>query len=362
MIIVHSFSPNDSTAMTDTTVEYLQIPKFSSISSSFGLVNIGGYISLILFGIFIQQTYKYFRRYSDASWLRYLVIATIMQEMNVTVIHMHLGYYYFVENFGNPLVFLREVWSLDIFPICATLLIITCNCFYVARIWLVGPLRYKIWLVATIIILMMGTMATSVASTIVAFRGITISTFPHFLWTVLAYNVMASTADVILTATLVYILHNSRTGFRSTDTMINRLIMYTISTGLLTTLLNIISFALVHIYGISNFVWLGTMMVAERLYAISMMTALNSRRFSESRGDGDNTKHSNHGPDPFGTAARAGCPSRHHSVDSDTGHLGARINVIGSNAAHEHPQVNISATDATSTLEFKHNSGNTDSV
>lgn len=26
-----------------------------------------------LFGIFIQQTYKYFRRYSDASWLRYLV-------------------------------------------------------------------------------------------------------------------------------------------------------------------------------------------------------------------------------------------------------------------------------------------------
>ncbi|KAI1792177.1 hypothetical protein LXA43DRAFT_364423 [Ganoderma leucocontextum] len=237
-------------------------------------------------------------------------------ETGVTVLHVHLAYYYFVVNYGNPLAFLRGVWSLDVFPVIATCIMINCQSFYTVRILLVGPSKYRLWLVIAIIMLMGGALGVSVASTIVGFRGITLGNFENLLWLVLAYNAVASAGDVILTATLIYILHHSRTGFKSTDSMINRLILYTISTGLLTTIFNIISFILVHVYGVQNWVWLGTMMISERLYSNSLMAALNSRKITnKKRGDDSGPRPA----EPYGTAVRASTLRFNHSSAMNEG-------------------------------------------
>lgn len=149
-----------------------------------------------LFGVFIQQTYQYFRRYSDASWLRYLVrlchfwhaqkpnlttrvtvlnqvIATMWVSWSVVIANnlthaackrstwlwytCTLGmsamtvpddysrrlattrYYYFVDNFGNPLVFLHGVWYVKLYTkLHASSLWLTCahqvhKCMYSLR-------------------------------------------------------------------------------------------------------------------------------------------------------------------------------------------------------------------------------------
>ena len=47
-------------------------------------------------------------------------------------------------------------------------------------------------------------------------------------------NIVSAVADASIAAVFVILLHRHRTGFPSTDTMLNRLIISTINTGLLT--------------------------------------------------------------------------------------------------------------------------------
>nr|VWO97242.1 AAA domain-containing protein [Ganoderma boninense] len=102
------------------------------------------------------------------------------------------------------------------------------------------------------------------------FRGLTIDNFQTFLNLMLAYNAVASGADVILTASVTYILHRSRTGLKRTDSLINRLIMYTIST----------------------------------VYSNSLLAALNSRKFAGENSKRGGRAHCGRHADPFGSAVR----------------------------------------------------------
>lgn len=52
----------------------------------------------------------------------------------------------------------------------------------------------------------------------------------------MAINALAATGDVLITITLCILLHQSRTGYQSSDTMIMKLIMFSISTGFLTSI------------------------------------------------------------------------------------------------------------------------------
>ncbi|TBU56613.1 hypothetical protein BD310DRAFT_931022 [Dichomitus squalens] len=282
--------------------QLLSLPPLSSLSSVkdiFGSVFIGAFLSFSLYGLFVNQTYTYFRLYkTDAPWLKIIVrflsvlnqlCSLTISETVVSALHLHLGYYYFVENYGNPLAFISGV-----FPVVSASIMINCQSFYTVRILLgmcnFGPSKFRVLLVIVVVSLMCGAMASHIDSCVLGvsigmFRGITLINFNNFLWLALSYNVLASAADVILTTTLIYILHRSRTGFKSTDSMINKLIL----------IFNIISFVLVHIYGVGNWSWLGTMMIAER-------RELNSRKLATKKRENDNVTRP---AELYGTAVRA---------------------------------------------------------
>lgn len=51
----------------------------------------------------------------------------------------------------------------------------------------------------------------------------------------MSVNALAASCDVVITTILCTLLQHSRTGFQISDTIINKLIMFSISTGLLTS-------------------------------------------------------------------------------------------------------------------------------
>ena len=59
-------------------------------------------------------------------------------------------------------------------------------------------------------------------------------------WLLKLTNSINAVTDILITATLIALLHRSRTGFRRSDNMINRLILFTVNTGALTSILAII--------------------------------------------------------------------------------------------------------------------------
>jgi len=100
----------------------------------------------------------------------------------------------------------------------------------------------------------------------------------------------ASTAacDLTITVLLCWVLHGSRTGLRSTDALLDKLITYAINRGALTTLaafLNMLLFVLRP----GTFLFMIPLLCSGQLYIISVVTTLNSRRVIQEHSSGVHT-------------------------------------------------------------------------
>jgi len=83
--------------------------------------------------------------------------------------------------------------------------------------------------------------------------------------------------DIVITMSMCYYLHKSRTGLKSTNAMINLLITYTIRTCLLTTLITFLVYP-------ETMISASFYVVGCRLYANSLLSGLNARECIKERG------------------------------------------------------------------------------
>ncbi|KAH0826769.1 hypothetical protein J3R83DRAFT_5179 [Lanmaoa asiatica] len=93
----------------------------------------------------------------------------------------------------------------------------------------------------------------------------------------MAVNGVSAAGDLLIAVLLCYMLQTSRTGFRKSHTLINKLIVFSINTGLLTSL-----FALASLVSISlwpqSFIYVAFYFCIGRLYCNSLLATLNARK------------------------------------------------------------------------------------
>ncbi|KAJ3837418.1 hypothetical protein F5878DRAFT_662106 [Lentinula raphanica] len=99
-------------------------------------------------------------------------------------------------------------------------------------------------------------------------------------------NVLGAVADVLIAAGLFYFLHRSRTGFKKSDTMISKLIMFTVSTGLLTSICAVASLLSILIWG-KTLIYVAFYFSLGRLYSNSLLATLNARKSIRGLDDDD---------------------------------------------------------------------------
>ncbi|KAK7051590.1 hypothetical protein VNI00_004569 [Paramarasmius palmivorus] len=93
--------------------------------------------------------------------------------------------------------------------------------------------------------------------------------------TIIIWLVNSTLADIIITCTLVYHLQTHKTGFKSTDSHLDRIIRLTIQTGLVTTIWALTDL-LVYLL-LPDGTHLIFNCVLPKLYTISLLSSLNSR-------------------------------------------------------------------------------------
>jgi len=83
-------------------------------------------------------------------------------------------------------------------------------------------------------------------------------------------------ADAIIASALCILLAKSRTGFRQTDSLVNILMVYTVNTGLLTSIVAAISLIL---YTVTphNYIFLALYFNMSKLYLNALLATLNAR-------------------------------------------------------------------------------------
>ncbi|PPQ93411.1 hypothetical protein CVT25_004728 [Psilocybe cyanescens] len=92
----------------------------------------------------------------------------------------------------------------------------------------------------------------------------------------ISINGTAAAADVIIAATMTYLLYSQRTGWASTDGMVNRLVIFTVNTGILTSMVALIT--LVIAVSLPNSpMYAAFYFITSKLYLNTMLASLNAR-------------------------------------------------------------------------------------
>ncbi|KAI0822557.1 hypothetical protein BC628DRAFT_669592 [Trametes gibbosa] len=251
---------------------------FPSLDSTIGAVFLGLLGGIMLYGLTLYQTYKYFTLYpTDRLGLKCYITLVLCFETFHSVLWIIAGYHYLITEVFNLVGLLEAHWSVRLTVLITAFTVFISQCFYAHRIYHVEP-RYR-WLVIPAVSFMFTGVSFAIAAGVEAFRPTTryITDFEGFNWLVsAAYGFLVAT-DIILTGALVFVLHRSRTGSKRSDTVLGLLIKYTINTGLLTSIISLLVFIFSLILP-GNLVYAGISIVSTKLYANSLLAVVNSRK------------------------------------------------------------------------------------
>ncbi|TFK87115.1 hypothetical protein K466DRAFT_127255 [Polyporus arcularius HHB13444] len=259
------------------------LPQLPALDNTFGALLIGTFIGLMQYGWTAHQCYNYFRTYQNDMWLlKGLVTVVLVLETFHSVLCMHFCYYYLTSNYFKPAALAQGVWSINLLGVSTGAVILISQLFFLRRVYLIG--RKFRPLVAFCGVLLLTEFGFATAVTVDTFLHPTLHN-SNQAWMNSAGVGIAALADTLLTAALTFSLHQSRTGIKRTDGIIDLLILYAINTGLVTGIFNILSFVFA-IAMPNNLIYAGLDIVATKLYANSLMAVLNSRRSLAEHGQG----------------------------------------------------------------------------
>ncbi|TFK73030.1 hypothetical protein BDN72DRAFT_894272 [Pluteus cervinus] len=221
------------------------------VDNTMGAAFIGVIFAGILYGVSCVQTWYYFNRYpTDAWYIKSLVGAVWAFDTVHQALISHTGVH-------------RT----------------TCT-----RILDIESMAINYILTILIIALVLSGFACSTAFTIESMQLETWAELAELKGLSMTVNVLAVVTDVIIAAALFFYLHRSRTGFKRSDTMISKLIMFTVSTGLLTSICAVASLLTIVIWG-ETLIYVAFYFSLGRLYSNSILATLNARKSIRGLGD-----------------------------------------------------------------------------
>ncbi|RDX52352.1 hypothetical protein OH76DRAFT_1480931 [Lentinus brumalis] len=252
-------------------------PAIPALDDSLGSLLLGAFAGLLLQGMIFLQTYRYFQLYpKDGRLLKAWVWTILILETFCSALNIHTCYYYMVTNYFNPTVLGgNPVWSLKILIVPACLSAIVAEAFFARRVWLVGP-QYRP-LVVIAVTLELGFLACFLLI-LRRWNAPTTAEYLQDYWLPALGSGFIGIGDIMMTAVLSHVLHNSRTGIKRTNWTIDVLIRYTLTTGLLICIFEVINIILSVLFP-SKLIFIPISIILTKISANSFLAALNTRNW-----------------------------------------------------------------------------------
>ncbi|KAJ7848918.1 hypothetical protein B0H13DRAFT_2089636 [Mycena leptocephala] len=243
-----------------------------------GALQIGTLISYALFGVTTMQLYIYYSRFPDDSRVLKVLTAFVwVCEVAHRVCIGHTLYTFTISDYGHP-ERLPGVpsKSLAMSALFDGLIAACVHGFFAFRIYKFTKKLYipgLIWFMAFLNLL--GLIGIFVASMRATSWGIYLAQFEWLPTTTWSISVAC---DVTITATLVVVLRSRRSCAHSKTVvaLVDKIIIWTIETGMLTSVLSIATLAL-FVTMTENFIWLAFHVLGPQLFSNSLLASLNSR-------------------------------------------------------------------------------------
>ncbi|KAL1677176.1 hypothetical protein EV122DRAFT_266264 [Schizophyllum commune] len=243
----------------------------SPLDSTYGMWLVFLFIMAILYGVGLLQAFLYSRWHrNDPRWVQALVPW-----------YFDSTYHYFVSEFGNAQAFdfspcllslIRTYDSRLTLPQYLSAFLV--QFYFATTIYLLKP---EAWYATVLIgLLALGSMGAGLAQTV---RTAEIASLTRLAETKAITTVQAGLAfgcDLAITVTLCATFNSFKTGFKSTNTLLNTLMIYAVNRGILTAvcaLLNLVLFLRTE----GTFYFFIGLMPSSKLYMNTMLATLNTR-------------------------------------------------------------------------------------
>ncbi|KAJ7660294.1 hypothetical protein DFH06DRAFT_1194197 [Mycena polygramma] len=250
--------------------------------TTIGALLVGTLVSYALFGVATTQAYIYYGRFrDDLLRLKLLVAGVWCGECAHTICIGMSIYDMLIADSGPPGDPVRLPPSLLASTLIGSLVSFVVQAFFALRIYvLTRPSASWLWTCIPILCLVLS-FARLLPPNIVLFAFGIREPVPRFLarWGWLFDTLWAVSAanDLITAGTLVVLLWMRRDdGVAGTIAVVDKLIAWTIETGVVTSIASIIMMS-VFVSMPFNFVWLAWFVVIPRLFSNSLFASLNSR-------------------------------------------------------------------------------------
>ncbi|KAI0643492.1 hypothetical protein C8Q79DRAFT_1012762 [Trametes meyenii] len=207
-----------------TPVDRIDLPPLGipSLDSTIGSIYLGLVLGMMMYGLTVHQTYRYFKMYpSDRIYIKTLVTIIVALETMHSAIWVAFGYHYMVKEILDIAGLLRVYWLEGVATIVTAFAVVACQAFYAFRVFFIGP-GYR-WLVIPAVTTMVVGLGFAIAAAII-----------------------------------------------STNSVLDMLIIHTINTGLLTSITSILSFVFALILP-GNLIYAGIGIVGAKIYANSVL-------------------------------------------------------------------------------------------
>lgn len=224
-----------------------------------------------------MQVVVYFKLYPmDPSSLKVLVLASWFLDICHTSFIWAALFQYLIFHFGDVERIDFITWNLALTIAFTAVLTFLVHCFLAHRIW---RLSHRNWfLVIPIIVLAILRLVSATSTTGEMIRLHSFSVFrAQFRWLFTLGLALSSTIDIVITASLFFLLHGSRTGTNRLNAVIDSLIKYTFETGSLTSAGTIVTMVC-WLTMSDSLVFMGLHFVISKLYANSLLVTLNTRQ------------------------------------------------------------------------------------
>ncbi|KAJ7589048.1 hypothetical protein C8J56DRAFT_30161 [Mycena floridula] len=254
--------------------------KAPAFDNTLGAAFIGGILASILYGVTCVQTFIFFN--SGRNQRLYLK-GVVLTLWSLDTIHLicvcHALYWYLITNFLNAFVLEKLAWYRGWCPSHAHERYNCPEVVFTYRVWILsGKSRL---LTYPLILMIFLVQLDGLASGIKALMSPTFVVLAEFTWVLYVGFILSVVADWAIAMVLCYYLYRSRSGIKSTDSLISVLMAYTINIGLLTSVCFLACFITYAV--MKNYVFLALYFPISKLYVNSLLATLNARESLQAR-------------------------------------------------------------------------------
>ncbi|PPQ71709.1 hypothetical protein CVT26_007626 [Gymnopilus dilepis] len=253
------------------------------LDNSMGAMMIGVIVSAVLHGITLMQAYVYYTTYRKDVWyLKALVLTTVSFDAIHLALISSAVYHYVITDYHN-----EDSLRILNWPVLMEALFTGVNAgivqtFYTFRVWRLSKQNY--YLSSVILFLILSTTGCGTAWVVLSMQFKTYQQLLTISPLTITINALSTTVDVLIASSLCIMLHNSRTGFKRSDSIINKLIVFIVNTGVLTTCCAVASLICL-VASPHSLIYATFYFCIGRFYTNSFLATLNARRSFSSRID-----------------------------------------------------------------------------